>query len=92
MLLAPGCNPIPNEPPSLVISDGDQLASGVLCFSHCLVPLECLQNGLLTLVGDQLEPAPAGDVICDSEAIGNTTSTRYTSWTTQICVYKLKGA
>ena len=75
-----GRNPIPNELPSLVISDCDQLASGVLCFSHCLVLLECLQNGLLMLVGYQLEPAPAGEVISDSEAIGNTTSTQLVPW------------
>jgi len=42
MLLVPGCNPVPNELSSLVISDCDQLASRVLGLSHCLVLLECL--------------------------------------------------
>jgi hypothetical protein len=45
----------------------------MLGLTHGLVLLECLQDGLLTLVGDQLGPAPAGEVICNSEAIVHTT-------------------
>ena len=51
MLLLPGCNPIPNELSSLVIPDGHQSACWVLGLSHGLILLECLEYGLLTLIG-----------------------------------------
>jgi hypothetical protein len=84
MLLAPGCNLLPNELSSLVISDGHQSARWMLGLTHGLVLRECLKDGLLTLVGDQLEPAPVGEVLCNGEAIDYTTITRNTRWTTQV--------
>jgi hypothetical protein len=54
------------------LSSSRSVTSRVLCLSHRLVLLKYLQ-GLLTLVGEQLEPVPASKVICDGELIDSTT-------------------
>ena len=88
MLPTPGCNTIPNELSSLFVLDGHQSACRMLGLG--LVLLECLQDGFLMLVGKQLEPLPAGEIICNGEAIHGTTSARDVGWTTQVTVHQLK--
>ena len=81
ILLVPGCNLTPNELTSSRMVT--TLQAGCCASAIALFSLNTSRM-FSSSIGDQLEPAPAGEVIFDDEVIGNTTSTQYISWTAQV--------